>query len=188
LSPPPTPATIFSAIVAAAAGLSTGGAIAIGVVLGSVVLLASCIFYYVKYGRKGNAPKQPSPAKSIKKETPSADKKGKDTVISSSAVDVEMASGRTASDLDFKQKDDAPGSIPPSSPTSEEGAPANAPEGSSIELTEIKRSPPTDLPLPENQSRESSADVSSEISNRLASFFNPFSPKSPATGREDVHA
>jgi hypothetical protein len=187
LSPPPTPATIFSAIVAAAAGLSTGGAIAIGVVLGSVVLLASCIFYYVKYGKKGNAPKQPSPAKSIKKETPSADKKGKDTVISS-AVDVEMASGRTASDLDVKQKDDEPVSIPPSSPTSEEGAPANAPEGSSIELTEIKRSPPTDLPLPENQSRESSADVSSEISNRLASFFNPFSPKSPATGREDVHA
>jgi hypothetical protein len=185
LSPPPTPATIFSAIVAAAAGLSTGGAIAIGVVLGSVVLLASCIFYYVKYGRKGNAPKQPSPAK---KETLSADKKSKDTVISSSAVDVEMAGGRTASDLDVKPKDDAPGSIPPSSPTSEEGAPANAPEGSSIELTEIKRSPPTDLPIPENQSRESSADVSSEISNRLASFFNPFSPKSPATGREDVHA
>jgi hypothetical protein len=185
--PPPLPTTIFSAILAAA-GLSTGGAIAIGVVLGSVVLLASCIFYYVKYGRKGNAPKQPSPAKSIKKETPSADKKGKDTVISSSAVDVEMAGGRTASDLDVKQKDDAPGSIPPSSPTSEEGAPANAPEGSSIELTEIKRSPPTDLPIPENQSRESSADVSSEISNRLASFFNPFSPKSPATGREDVHA
>ena len=185
LSPPPTPATIFSAIVAAAAGLSTGGAIAIGVVLGSVVLLASCIFYYVKYGRKGNAPKQPSPAK---KETLSADKKSKDTVISSSAVDVEMAGGRTASDLDVKPKDDAPGSIPPSSPTSEEGAPANAPEGSSIELTEIKRSPPTELPIPENQSRESSADVSSEISNRLASFFNPFSPKSPATGREDVHA
>jgi hypothetical protein len=188
LSPPPTPATIFSAIVAAAAGLSTGGAIAIGVVLGSVVLLASCIFYYVKYGRKGNAPKPPLPAKSIKKETPSADKESKGTVISSSAVDIEMAGGRTGSNLDVKPKDDAPGSIPPSSPTSEEGAPANAPEGS-IELTEIKRSPPTDLPLPENQSRESSADVSSEISNRLASFFNPFSPKSPATGRgEDVLA
>ncbi len=99
----------------------------------------------------------------------------KDTVISSSAVDVEMAGGRTASYLDVKQKDDAPGSIPPSSPTSSEFA--NAPEGSSIELTEIKRSPPTDLPLDY-----------SEISNSLASFFNPFSPKSPAMGRADVFA
>jgi len=181
--PPPLPTTIFSAIVAAA-GLSTGGAIAIGVVLGSVVLLASCIFYYVKYGRKGNAPKPPLPAKSIKKETPSADKESKGTVISSS-VDIEMAGVLTGSNLDVKPKDDAPGSIPPSSPTSEEGAPAIAPEGS-IELTEIKSSPPTGLPLPETQS---AADVSSEISNRLASFFNPFSPKSPATGRgEDVLA
>jgi hypothetical protein len=185
-SPPPSLAsTIFSAL-GGGEGLSTGGAIAIGVVLGSIVLLASCIYFYVKRGGKGDAPKQPLPAKNIKKETLSADKESKGTVISSSAVDIEMAGGQKASNLDVKANDDAPGSIPPSSPTSEEGAPANAPEGS-IELTEIKRSPPTGLPLPETQS--AAADVSSEISNRLASFFSPFSPKSPATGRgEDVLA
>ena len=185
LSPPYPP--LSSALGGGGEGLSTGGAIAIGVVLGSIVLLASCIYFYAKRGGTFDASK-PSPAKTTKKESLSADKESKDvvsTAISSSAVDIEMAGGRTAANLDVKPQDDAPGSIPPSSPTSEEGAPAVASAGS-IELTDLKRSPETGLDLPAAQS---TADISSEISNRLSSFFSPFSPKSPATGRgQDVVA
>jgi hypothetical protein len=177
--PPPLPITFSSALGGGGEGLSTGGAIAIGVVLGSIVLLASCTYLYAKRGGTVDVPK-PLPAKKTEKEILSADKESKDvvsTVISSSAVDIEMADGRTATNLDGKPKDDAPGFIPSSSSTSEEGAPVD-------NLTEHK--PPTGLPLPAAQS---AADVSSDISNRLASFFSPFSPKSPATGRgEDLVA
>ena len=152
-SPPPPFPPLSSALGGGGEGLSTGGAIAIGVVLGSIVLLASCIYFYAKRGGTVDASK-PSPAKKTKEEALSADKESKDvvsTVISSSAVDIEMAGGRTAANLDVKPQDDAPGSIPPSSPTSEEGAPAVASAGS-IELTEIKRSPETELDLPAAQS------------------------------------